>query len=138
MKSKNGVLKSAFPEEDVGKLEGTEPLREDNEQVDVSWGDQFRYVNLGPTKISAMLQTETDEEERKALEIARRFWIMKAPSGPVEAGEPYRGEAAEARHIGNLSEAVNPESRVEHIAPRELGTGGLGLIDFDMLMDQEE
>ena len=106
--------------------------------LDQQYHGEFRYVNLGPSKIRAMLVSEKDPAERTALETALNFWKQKQQSGTV-AGPPFRGEKREAVHADSmlaLGRDVRPE---EHVFVRgEMRATGLsdgegGIIDFDIL-----
>ena len=81
---------------------------------DQQYHGEFRYVNMGPQKVRAMLETETNQGEIEALELAERFWAIKSPRMSSD-GEPYRGEpkeAIQAESMAALAAAVKP---VEHV-----------------------
>jgi len=118
------------------------PNEEGFGKADDTYNGEYRYVNLGPAKIRAMLKEETDPDEVKALRTAMAYWASKAParSGGNEGGEPYRGEPREAIHAESMSDLAKDVKPVEHVYPGDLGAipDGMadgGVIDFDQLVN---
>ena len=109
--------------------------------LDQQYHGEFRYVNLGPSKIRAKLASEQDPAERTALQTALNFWKQKQPSG-AGAGQPFRGDKREAVHAESmlaLGKAVKPDTHVfvrgeMNATDAPMGEGGV--IDFDLLSDE--
>jgi hypothetical protein len=76
------------------------------------YGNELRYINLGPTRIRNLLATETDPRERAALEHAYKVWQASSPMAfdPDNMGWVDRGETREASHttMQEMAAAVDP------------------------------
>lgn len=85
---------------------------EDATGVRPEYGGELRYVNLGPTKIRNLLETETDPKERAALEHAYKAWQGISPMqfDPDNMGWVDRGEARVANHttMRDIHANLNP------------------------------
>jgi hypothetical protein len=119
-------------------------MNDEANEADQQYNGEFRYVNLGPAQARRLLGTETDPEERVALETALKFWAAKGPAREVSAGQPYRGEPREAIHAESMHALASQVSPVEHVfVGPMLSTGGASvgaspndedIYDWDMLM----
>lgn len=123
------------------------PEPEEEEDDPQAYGGEFRYVNMGPTKVRRLLKTEKDPVERKAMEVASQFWGPPM-TPPEDMGWVHRGEPREAIVATSMSELGRAVQPVQHVflqgaltvdAPYggttseknwELGS----IIDFDWLM----
>ena len=81
---------------------------------DQQYHGEFRYVNMGPEKVRAMLESETCQSEIEALELAKRFWAIKSPR-MGEGGEPYRGEEPAKLPVQTMAELAAAVKPVEHV-----------------------
>lgn len=133
---RNGVLQSAFPDTDVGSIEGefAPDIHEPN-QPDQEYRGEFRFVNTPPQKLAAMLETVTDED-REALELALSMWRSRAAD--IKAGEPDRGDVRQVERVTNMRDLTKRMNPVEHVRVRgvmSIPDASGGIIDFDNLKE---
>jgi len=106
---------------------------------------EYRYANKTPQELRRLLETETNQDERDALEwtlmaFQAKGWAAGDPDDPkaTKAGEPYRGEtkvAITSESISVLAKDRNPVKYVESVGqmgqgiPERLKSGeGLGMV----------
>lgn len=142
--SRDGVLNSARPKGNVVEFEGEFfPPDDDPAEVDQEYHGELRRVNLGPAVIARRLETETDPEERRALETAKTAWAkMGGYAGArTRAGEPYRGEKrpdVRARSMSELASKVKPVAHAFVLGELRAPGASEGVIDFESLVSDQE
>ena len=88
------------------KFEGETEDYVQEEWTPETYDGHLKYVNCGVQKIRKMLETETDKEEIRLLNIAMEFCRKMQPGIQAEAGEPYRGEKKSVKRVNNLRELL--------------------------------
>ena len=104
----NFNIESFFSNGGTAMFESEAPLNIENEELlDLSYDNEFRYVNMSPQKVKLLLEVEKDPEEIKAMKLALE--AFKKMYGVLWEGvgiDAYRGENIQAREIKELRELL--------------------------------
>lgn len=133
---------------DLPEMDGETEDYVNDSSVDNTYNGDFEYVNLGPTKIRNLLETEKDKVKIGRLMIAKGYWDRLSASSRVQFSETEAEPVLPAimNRVSSLKDCVAKRgesfqtklSRYERAENDVVGSFNTNLIDWEMLVKMQE